>query len=628
MSRKERVYIPGLPQLIQLKGHNHDVIFIDEQDCHVFLNSLDKALSLYSCELHAYSLHAKQFFLLLTPQTKSDLSRLIQHVGRSYVSYFNKKNQRSGALWEGRYNSCLIEPGAYLLFVQQFVDVGVKDKDCLLNWSSYRHNIGEEKIARITAHEEYLKLGRNASEQALQYRRFIQAALSPAILQKIDSCLSQNCVLGTPQYCQQLEISLHRRVRPRHCGRPRKYYHNQVMDWAWLESQASQLLGRYCYQEIRLPLLERWGESLKQIPDFAQDEAGECQVSTENPTLLRREGTLGCLRALKEHQDLQSTSKLWYLGAMFRAPKEQRVHIEQYQQLGVEAFGYPRVDIELEHFVLQYDFFKSLRLDSYIELKINTLGTAQEFFAFRQALRQYYQPFIPFFNEQWIDWLANKPEKLLQSTDNFLATLRSQAPELNTFISASSRQRFASLSDALTRVGIPFAVDTALYPANAYCHTIFEWHSDKLEEATLLCRGGRYDHSASELLGREIFAYGFAFMLEPLMRLQQLTRKNQFEPHMNDVVIISQSWAARAHALDMGRKLRTAFPQLSIVNDCSEMRISASKRNAERQGGRFIIIVPQDDPAVQMEIYDKTRQKTQVGNINTMIGILSQSLNR
>jgi len=91
MSRKERVYIPGLPQLIQLKGHNHDVIFIDEQDCHVFLNSLDKALSLYSCELHAYSLHAKQFFLLLTPQTKNDLSRLIQHVGRSYVSYFNKK---------------------------------------------------------------------------------------------------------------------------------------------------------------------------------------------------------------------------------------------------------------------------------------------------------------------------------------------------------------------------------------------------------------------------------------------------------------------------------------------------------------------------------------------------------
>ncbi len=627
MPRKERVYIQGLPQLIQLKGHNHDSIFNDDEDCRVFLTSLDKAMRLYSCELHAYSLQSKQFFLLLTPQTKHDLSRLIQHIGRSYVSYFNKKNQRSGSLWEGRYNSCLIEPGAYLLFVQQFVDIGNKDKDYLLNRSSYRHNIGEEKIARITAHEEYLKLGKNAPEQALQYRRFIQAELSPAILQKIGNCLSQNCVLGTPKYCQQLEISLHRHVRPRHCGRPRKYYHNQVMDWTWLESQASQLLARYCYQEIRLPLLEHWGESLKQIPDFAQDEAGECQLSADHPTLLRREGTQGCLRALKEHQDLQSTSKLWYLGAMFRAPKEQRVHIEQYQQLGVEAFGYPRVDIELEQFVLQYDFFKNLQLDSDIELKINTLGTADEFFAFRQALRQYYQPFMPFFNKQWIDWLASKPEKLLQSTDNFLATLRCNAPELETFISGHSRQRFDSLSDALTRVGIPFAIDSTLYPANAYCHTFFEWHSDKLEDATLLCRGGRYDHSASVLLGREIFAYGFAFMLEPLMRLQQLTRKNQFEPRMNDVVIISRSRAAREHALDMGRILRTAFPQLSIVNDCSEMRMSTSKRNAERQGGRFIIIVPQDDPVLQMEIYDKNRQKTQVGNINTMIGILSQSLN-
>lgn len=112
------------------------------------------------------------------------------------------------------------------------------------------------------------------------------------------------------------------------------------------------------------------------------------------------------------------------------------------------------------------------------------------------------------------------------------------------------------------------------------------------------------------------------------MRLQQLTRKGMLKPRMTDVVIISRSRAAREHALGMGRMLRTAFPQLSIINDCSEMRISASKRNAERQGGRFIIIVPQEDPEVQMEIYDRDRELKQVGNVNTMIGILSRSLNQ
>jgi histidyl-tRNA synthetase len=628
MVRKERIYIQGLPLIIQLKGHNHDAIFIDEEDCDVFLNSLDRAIAHNPAELHAYSLHPQQFYLLLTPQTKHDLSGLVQHIGRSYVRYFNKKYQRSGALWEDRYNSCLIEPGAYFLFAQQFVDTWGKDKPDLSKWCSYRHNTGEENIARITSHEEFIKLGKTAAERALHYRRFIQASLSPAILQKVESCLSQNCVLGTPAYCQQLEMSLHRRVRPRHCGRPRKYYYNRVMDWTWLESQASQLLQRYCYQEIRLPILERWAASLTPAEEFTGEDAGEYSRSAEHSTLLRREGTMGCLCAIGEHQDLQSTSKLWYLGTMFRAPKAQQAHIEPFQQLGVEAFGYPRVDIELEQFILQYDLFKSLRLESHVELRINTLGTTQEFYAFRQALRQFYQPFIPFFRQQWTDGLASKPEKLLQSTDNLLVTLRSKAPRREDFISAASRQRFDALLDALTRAGIPFAVDNALYPANAYCHTLFEWHSDVLEEGGLLCRGGRYDDSASLLLGREIFAYGFAFMLEPLMRLQQLTRKGMLKPRMTDVVIISRSRAAREHALGMGRMLRTAFPQLSIINDCSEMRISASKRNAERQGGRFIIIVPQEDPEVQMEIYDRDRELKQVGNVNTMIGILSRSLNQ
>lgn len=626
MSRKERIYIQGLPQLIQLKGHNHDFIFMDKMDCDVFLISLDRAFALYSCELHAYSLHAKEFFLLLTPGSKEDLSRLVQHIGRSYVRYFNQKYHRSGALWEGRYNSSLIEPGAYFLLAQQFVDSAKEDKPYLSKGSSYRHNIGEEHIARLTFHEEYLKLGKTPSARALQYRRFMQTPLSAAVSDKIKNCLSQNCVLGTSQYCQQQEISLHRRVRPRQCGRPRKYYHNQVLDWVWIENQASQLLQRYCYQEIRLPLLEKEG-ALTRPPDFAQGDAGACRIGGEHSALLRREGTQGCLHAIEAHRDLQSTSKLWYLGTMFRVRRGEHTPVEQYQQLGVEAFGYPRVDIELEQFIMQYDFFKSLRLENHIELKINTLGSAREFAAFRDALRQYYQPFIFLFQAQWIDWLADRPEQLLQSTDSLLATLQTQAPEPGDFISTSSMQRFESLMAALTRAGIPFVVDKALYPVNAYCHTLFEWHSDRLEEGSLLCRGGRYDRCASELIGRETFAFGFAFMLEPLMRLQQLTNKTMLKPRMTDVVIISCSWTVRACALALGRRLRAAFPQLSIVNDCSAMRITASKRNAERQGGRFIIVVPEDYPHEPLEIYDSDRHLKQSGSDSTMIALLSQSLN-
>ncbi|MGF6192306.1 histidyl-tRNA synthetase [Serratia sp. 509] len=629
MSRRERIYIPGLPQLIQLKGHNNERLFIDHEDFQSFLNFLDSALTQYSCQLHAYTLLPNKLLLLLTPPSKESLSRLIQHVGRSYVPYYNNKYHRSGSLWEGRYNSCPIEPGAYLLLTQQFVDTYEKLQTDGYNgnpvWSSYAHHIGEAELDRITPHAEYLKLGDTAAQQATSYRRFIQALLSPAIQARIQNCLNQNCVLGTPKYCQQVEALVHRHVRPRHCGRPRKHYHNQVSDWVWLENQASRLLQRYSYQEIRLPLLEKWGEEHPENAfAFRHDRTLDNDFICNHQALLRGDGTMGSLRAIAQHQHLQATSRLWYLGTMFRANSE--THIEQYQQVGVEAFGYQHIDIELEHIMLQYDFFQSLQLKHHVELKINTLASGEEFTRFREALREYYQPFTTLFNGEWVNWLQHTPERLLQGTDPLLKCLQVKAPKREEFVSLATRQRFESLIQALNQVGIPFIVDADLYPANDYCHTIFEWHAEKLENDTLLCRGGRYDANASRQLGKPVFACGFAFMLDPIMRLLQLTQENMLKQRLVDVVIIPRNAVAKDYALSVGRTLRTAFPQLSITNDFSHMQIKTCKKNALRQGCRFILVVP-EETGEQIELFDKEVDQYRQGNMNTMIGILSHSLN-
>ncbi|MEB6334494.1 ATP phosphoribosyltransferase regulatory subunit [Serratia rhizosphaerae] len=631
MSRRERIYIADLPQLIQLKGHNHGIMFFDEADCQFFLNCLDNALKLYSCELHAYALLPHRLLLLLTPETKEDLSRFIQHIGRSYVPYYNNKYHRSGALWEGRYDSCLIEPGAYLLLAQQYVDtyerMRAEERAISQDCCSYRHNIGEVDLARITPHAEYVQLGATPQQRTLQYRRFIQAALSPAIQERIQLCLSQNCVLGTAKYCQKLETLIHRHVRPRHCGRPRKHYHNQVADWVWLESQAMRLLRRYGYQEIRLPLLEVLApEQIDSVFTLTNEQMVSSDFPCHQQALLRGDGTIGSLRAIARYQDLQTTGRLWYLGTMFRRTDKVIKDIEQYQQVGVEAFGYQHVDIELEQIMLQYDLFQALQLTAHVELKLNTIASAQEFAQYRAALRLYYQPFLILFDEAWLAWLQQTPEKLLQIADPLLEKLQAHAPRRSDFISAASRQRFEQLTDALNQTGIPFVIDADLYPANDYCHTIFEWHSDKLDHDTLLCRGGRYDARASSQLSKPVFACGFAFMLDPIMRLLQLTHENRLKQRLIDVIIIPRTPVAKHQALSVGQMLREAFPQLSIANDLSHRHINVCKRNASRQGCRFILVVPPKSHE-QIEIFDKEIDRHWEGNINAAIGILSHSLN-
>jgi len=54
-------------------------------------------------------------YLLMTPETDDDISKVMQTLDRHYVRYFNYTYQRTGILWEGRFESYVICADHYLL---------------------------------------------------------------------------------------------------------------------------------------------------------------------------------------------------------------------------------------------------------------------------------------------------------------------------------------------------------------------------------------------------------------------------------------------------------------------------------------------------------------------------------
>lgn len=96
--------------------------------------------------------------------------------------------------------------------------------------------------------------------------------------------------------------------------------------------------------------------------------------------------------------------------------------------------------------------------------------------------------------------------------------------------------------ESLNRLKIPYSVTPGLYPVNNYCHTLFEWrttHPDSHDE--LLCRGGRYDASASHLLDKQVAVSGFAFMLDPIIFLIRKCHKQLLRQNATDVVLIPKT---------------------------------------------------------------------------------------
>jgi len=94
------------------RGNERKEIFRDEKDHLRFLDTLGKMVERFKLEVHAYVL-MKNHFHLLVHTKEANLSRAIQWLGVSYSVWFNRKYQRSGHLFQGRFKSFLIENDRY-----------------------------------------------------------------------------------------------------------------------------------------------------------------------------------------------------------------------------------------------------------------------------------------------------------------------------------------------------------------------------------------------------------------------------------------------------------------------------------------------------------------------------------
>lgn len=227
MARLPRFMMPGYPQHVIQRGNSRQQIFFEEDDYWFIWEKLGVAAEKFQCEIHAYVLMPNHFHLLLTPHLDNGIGKLMQYVGRYYVQYFNARYDRRGTLWEGRYRATLVQPKDYLLAVAHYVEAnpvraGLVDVPLHYGWSSYGVNALGIEDALIRAHREYERLGRSAKARRERYVQDAATPVSDALLKQIRDSTNKAWVLGSPDFCQEIEGSLNRRALPRRRGGDRR----------------------------------------------------------------------------------------------------------------------------------------------------------------------------------------------------------------------------------------------------------------------------------------------------------------------------------------------------------------------------------------------------------------------
>jgi len=179
MARPLRVEYPGAFYHIISRGNSREKLFTRTRDYEKFLQYLEKASERFALIIHTYCLMGNHYHLLVeTPEP--NLSMTMQWLNVSYATYFNRKMQRSGHLFQGRFKAILVDADAYLKHLSRYIHLnpvhaGLTSTPRQYRWSSYPSYIGEQRSPKFLMTDMLLgNFGKNKKEAIKNYQEFVE----------------------------------------------------------------------------------------------------------------------------------------------------------------------------------------------------------------------------------------------------------------------------------------------------------------------------------------------------------------------------------------------------------------------------------------------------------------------
>jgi putative transposase len=191
----------GLPLHVVQRGINRQQCFFSDSDYSMYLRFLGEFGARFNCSLHAYCLMTNHVHMLLTPHAEDSCALLMKNLGQRYVQIVNKRLDRTGTLWEGRFKSCLVSSETYVLACYRYIELnpvraGMVDAPGKYRWSSYMANAEGKTNELLKSHPAYDALGLDANQRLHTYRSLCETAPPEPIVEEIRKATRIGCVAG------------------------------------------------------------------------------------------------------------------------------------------------------------------------------------------------------------------------------------------------------------------------------------------------------------------------------------------------------------------------------------------------------------------------------------------------
>jgi len=142
MPRPPRLEFPGALYHVTARGNERRAIFRDDHDRRHYLDRLASYRARFGFRILAFCLMTNHLHLAIRTGSVR-LSRIMAGLHSTYAEWFNKRHERVGHLFQGRYKASLVQEDRYLLTLLRYIHLnpvlaGMVAKSADYRWSSDR----------------------------------------------------------------------------------------------------------------------------------------------------------------------------------------------------------------------------------------------------------------------------------------------------------------------------------------------------------------------------------------------------------------------------------------------------------------------------------------------------------
>jgi len=265
MARPLRIEYPGAVYHVTSRGNRRINIFEDNQDRQIFLTILETVVKRYNWLCHAYCLMDNHYHIMIeTPD--ANISAGMRQLNGVYTQSYNRRHQKPGHIFQGRFKAILVQKENYLLELCRYVVLnpvraGIVKKTEDWRWSSYQATAGIIKKPGYLTTDWILGLFNTQRIAAnKRYREFVREGIHGEASWKE---LRSQVLLGEEEFIEKFKDVLEDKKQVKEIPRSQRYIGRPSL-YTIFRGQKTKAQRNRSIHNAHL----RQGYTLKEIADY------------------------------------------------------------------------------------------------------------------------------------------------------------------------------------------------------------------------------------------------------------------------------------------------------------------------------------------------------------------------